>query len=101
MMGIARKRLIVIAVIATVAAAPMGGFVFGFLHCTDCGFNVFGRMFVGLVFAVLTPLSGGFPPQDEAGVSASLNAWPYIGGTWLVIVLLLAAREHRRGKKQE
>ena len=100
MRGIARKRLIVIAVIATVAAAPMGGFALGFFHCTDCGFNIFGRMFVGLVFAVLTPLSGGFPPQDEAGVSASLNAWPYIGGAWVLIFLALVAREHRRIKER-
>ena len=99
MAEITRKRLIVIAVIATMAAAPVGGFVFGFLHCTDCGFDIIGRTFVGLVFAVLTPLSGGFPPLDEAGVGKPWNVWPYIGGAWVLIFLLLVVRE--RGRKKQ
>ena len=59
------KRLAIIALISATLALPLGGFVFGFMHCDDCGFNILGRGFVGLVFAVLAPLSGGFPPPER------------------------------------
>lgn len=90
------KRLALFAFLSAVLALPLGGFVFGFMSCEDCGFNLFGRAFVGLVFAVLTPLSGGFPPRNEGGVGAPFNAWPHIVITWAI---LSAWMVHRARKK--
>ncbi|MFN3651189.1 MAG: hypothetical protein ACK47B_16560 [Armatimonadota bacterium] len=64
-----------------------GGFVAGVVWCRDChGLigNTLGRLFIGIVMAVLSALSGGFPPQNEAGVGEPRNAWPFILGCWAV-----------------
>ena len=95
------KRLAIIALISAVLAMLLGGFVFGFMHCDDCGFNILGRGFVGLVFAVLTPLSGGFPPQNEGGVGAPFNAWPHIAVTWALLVTFLVYRAKKKAGRKE
>ena len=95
------RRLAVLALISAALAMPLGGFLFGFVQCDDCGFNILGRGFIGLVFAVLTPLSGGFPPQNEGGVGAPFNAWPHIVATWLLLSGWLLYRETMKTRKKE
>jgi hypothetical protein len=94
------KRLLVIVAVSIVAAGPLGGFIFGFITCDDCGWNVFGRAFIGCVMAVITPLSGGFPPQNEGGVGAPFNAWPHIAGAGIVVFAILFYRERRKRKRE-
>jgi len=49
------------------------------------------RALIGAVFAILTPLSFGFPPKNEAGSGEPWNAWPHIAVSALVIFALLIA----------
>ena len=59
----------------------IGGFVFGFFHCSDCDWSIIGiigRVIVGLIFMILTPLCLGFVPENEAGTGGVYNVWPYI-----------------------
>src|SRR5688572_15942179 len=94
------KRTAIIALISASLAMPLGGFVFGFMHCDDCGFNILGRSFIGVVFAILTPLAGGFPPQNEGGVGAPFNAWPHISGTGLLLFSAMLYREKKIAAKK-
>jgi hypothetical protein len=57
-----------------------------------------GRALIGAVFAILTPLSFGFPPQNEAGSGEPYNAWPYVAGSALVLFALLAMVFYRTQK---
>src|SRR4051812_35949967 len=79
------SRLLVPAVISVITAGPVGGFIFGFMSCSDCGWNVVGRAFIGCVMAVLVPVHGGFPPQNEGGVGPRSNAWPHIAFGGLLV----------------
>ena len=90
------KRLLGVIAISIVAAGPLGGFIFGFITCSDCGWNILGRVFIGCVMAVLTPLSGGFPPQNEGGVGAPFNAWPHIAAAGVIVFAVLFYRERRK-----
>jgi hypothetical protein len=94
------QRFAVIALISAALAMPLGGFAFGFLHCDDCGFNILGRGFVGVVFAVLTPLSGGFPPQNEGGVGPPFNAWPHIVLSWVLLISFLLYRSKKKSRSR-
>jgi hypothetical protein len=94
------KRVAVMALISAAMAMPLGGFVFGFMHCDDCGFDLLGRGFIGLVSAVLTPLSGGFPPQNEGGVGPPFNAWPHIVVTWTLLFAWLVYLSQKKSKKK-
>ncbi|MCX6938890.1 MAG: hypothetical protein NTU80_13565 [Verrucomicrobia bacterium] len=94
------KRLLVITFISVIIAGPLGGFVFGFLNCSDCGSNIFSRAFTGSIMAILTPLSGGFPPQNEGGVGAPFNAWPHIIFAAIITFVILLYRERRNTKKE-
>lgn len=94
------SRLLVIAAISIVAAGPLGGFIFGFVTCSDCGWNVFARAFIGCVMAILTPLSGGFPPRNEGGVGAPFNAWPHIAAAGVIVFSILSYRERRKRKRE-
>lgn len=89
-------RLLVSALISAALAMPLGGFIFGFMQCADCGANPLGRGFIGLVFAVLTPLFGGFPPRNEGGVGAPFNAWPHIVAAWMLLLAYLIYRDKTR-----
>jgi hypothetical protein len=93
------KRLAVSTIISAALALPLGGFVFGFMNCEDCGANVFGRALVGLIFAFLTPVTGGFPPRNEGGVGDPFNAWPHIVATWILLTAFLVSRARRKRPK--
>jgi hypothetical protein len=72
------RRLLIPAFISLASCVPAGGFLLGFVQCQDCGWNPASRSFIGLVYALLTTLTFGFPPKNEGGVGAPFNAWPYI-----------------------
>ena len=93
-----RYRLQIIVAVILLLSLPAGGFVFGFLTCSDCGWNIIGRIFIGFVFAVLTPLTWGFPPRNEGGVGPPFNAWPHIVCTAVVLFVVLYVRERRRAR---
>ena len=101
MNNIFRNQKLKAVILATILAAPVGGFIMGFVRCTDCGWNILWRVFVGLVFAALTPIFAGFPPANEAGVGTRLNAWPYISLTWIGLMAFLYLRIRRRKKTAE
>lgn len=66
----------------------LGGFVFGVVHAEGADWSltsIAGRLFIGIVFAFLTPLFLGFPPLD-GGSGGSHNAWPYVGAFMVVFV---------------
>ena len=94
------RRLVVIALVSAVVAGPLGGFVFGLMNCSDCGWNVFGRVFIGCVMAILTPVCGGFPPRNEGGVGERFNAWPHIITVALITFGILVYLESRKPQKE-
>ncbi len=79
-------NLLVLLVLTGVFAYLAGGFVAGVVWC-EAGDsllgNTVGRLFIGLVYCVLSAVSFGFPPKD-AGGGTRLNAWPFIFGCWAV-----------------
>ena len=93
------KRRVAMLAIGLAVSFPFGGFLFGFVTCEGCGWNIFGRMFIGCVFAVLTPMTLGFPPKNEGGVGEPYNAWPFILFAWFVISSLLLWRDIRAKKR--
>jgi hypothetical protein len=92
------KRHIVVLAVGFIAAIPAGGFLFGFVTCPDCGWNLLGRVFIGCVMAFLTTATMGFPPRNEGGVGEPYNAWPFILGVWLLFAAVVFWR-YRRGRK--
>jgi hypothetical protein len=81
---------------AFVFAIPLGGFFFGFTHAEGAGGNILGHIFIGIVLMVITPLSLGFPPQNEGGVGEPHNAWPYIFAAFVLLFTLMIMRVNRR-----
>lgn len=66
----------------------LGGFVFGVIHAEGADWSlagIGGRLFIGIVFAFLTPISLGFPPMD-GGSGGSHNTWPYVGAFMVVFL---------------
>jgi hypothetical protein len=80
---------------------PVGGFLFGFAHCVGCGWNPAMRAFIGVVYAVLTPISLGYPPKNEGGVGEPFNAWPYIAIAAVVIFVVVAALVYIRDRDSD
>lgn len=92
------KRLLGIILISLVTAGPLGGFIFGFLNASDPNPGLLGRFFIGCVMAIITPLSFGFPPQNEGGVGPPFNAWPHIIVAWLIVFAVLFYGAKRSSK---
>ena len=86
--------------IALIAAGPVGGFLFGLLNAGDPDSNPVGRVFYAFIMAVVTPLHGGFPPHNEAGKIHSINAWPYIVSSSVLIFGLCVYRDWRASNKR-
>jgi len=83
------KRLLLPALISVAFDMPVGGFVFGFIHIQGSAWwNVLARGIVGMVFAVLTSITLGFPPRNEGGVGEPYNVWPYIIATGIALFLI-------------
>lgn len=74
-----KKRLLVSALVSVVLAMPVGGFVFGFIYTLVFGSgNPLVAIFVGAFYAILTPVTLGFPPENLDDHAPSYNTWPYI-----------------------
>ncbi|HKU38359.1 MAG TPA: hypothetical protein VJR89_09435 [Polyangiales bacterium] len=80
-----KASLVASAVLSLMLAVPLGGFVYGFQHCLDCGDSIGDRLFMGCITAVLTILGGGYPSWQNHPNHPRANAWPYI---WVVAGLL-------------
>lgn len=87
-----KSRIIVAIVVALVACLPVTGFVYGVVACKDCGGSILsqtvGRLFIGLVGAVLTSITFGKPWTDEGG-NASVNLRAYVALAFLCIAAAL------------
>jgi hypothetical protein len=86
------------AVFSLIAAGPAGGFLYGVLHVGDPDPNPIGRFVHACLMAILTPLHAGFPPQREAGAVRSLNLWPHIAASFVLILGVLVVRDWRRAR---
>ena len=78
-----------IVLLAAIAAYFAGGFVAGAVYCEGCDENIaaqiFGRAFVGCIFAVFSAIFFGFPPKNMA-TPETINVWPFIVGCWIAFV---------------
>ena len=90
-----------ILIISLVLTLPVLGFVSGLIMCTDCGGNIFGRVFVGLIYTVLTTLSFGQPLLDEGGANFINLRW-YIIPVFVILYFLLAyiSRKRKSGSQK-
>jgi len=75
--------------ISLLAAAPVGGFLFGIIQGGDPDPNPLGRLVYGFMMAVQAPLAGGFPNHYSLGPDASINVWPYFGMAFVLIHAIL------------
>lgn len=87
--------------VSLIAAGPAGGFLYGVLNAGDPDPNPIGRVAHACLMAVLTPLHAGFPPHREAGVVRSLNLWPHIAVSFVLILGVLVVRDWRRDRNHE
>ena len=82
-------NLLVLVAVTGVLAYFAGGFVAGVVWC-EAGDsllgNTVGRLFIGVVYCVLSAITFGFQPGDTGG-AARLNTWPFILGCWAVFFL--------------
>jgi hypothetical protein len=73
-------------VFSTMLAFPLAGFLFGYINSQG---GVPNKIIGGLIFSVLTPLSGGHPPRNAGGVGEPLDAWPYITPIWITSFVIV------------
>jgi hypothetical protein len=82
------KRFLQLAGVAAatfVVALPLGGFIWGMVTCIDCDGRPLGRVFMGVLGAIFSTFTLGFPWRNEGGVGEPFNAWPYILPTWAAL----------------
>ena len=84
--------------ISFIIAYSSGGFVLGFITATETS-GISDRIVIGLIINVLSVFSLGFPPENEGGVGAPLNAWPYILLIFLIIFAIQIAFNLYKEKK--
>ena len=94
------KRLWRHVAVSLIAAGPTGGFLFGILNAGDPDPNPVGRVFYAFMMAAVTPLHGGFPPNNEAGAGQTFNAWPHIAISYLLIFSWFVYRDWKLSKKR-
>jgi hypothetical protein len=86
-------KFIAIAIfISLIISLLLGGFIFGFVNADDCPrglWGIFGRIFIGIIFAILNLVFYGFPPKNEGGVGEPFNTWLYVGIVFILIVPLV------------
>ena len=92
-----KKSLFISARVSAILAMPVTGFVFGFISAPV---SISQRAWLGLVYAIGTPLSLGCPPAALEDYAPSYNLWPYIIVCGLVIFGICTAFIHYRCKQQ-
>ena len=83
------KNIAIATFISLELSLSIGGFIFGFVNAENCYrgiLGILGRLFIGIVFAILNPVFYGFPPQNEGGVGEPFNTWLYVGVVFILIV---------------
>ena len=71
------KNTAITTFISLVFSLIIGEFIFDLIDADDCDRNLpglFGRFFIGVVFAILTPIFYGFPPQNKGGIGEPFNS---------------------------
>jgi hypothetical protein len=94
------KRLWRCVAISLIAAGPVGGFVFGLLNAGDPDPNPIGRFFYACIMAVVTPLHAGFPPHPASSAGQSINVWPHITASFLLILSWFLYHDWKSSKKR-
>ena len=95
------KRLGRHAAVSLIAAGPAGGFILGLLNAGDPDPNPVGRFVHACMLTVLTPLHGGFPPNNQTGAGQSFNAWPHIAISFLLILGWFVYRDWKSASRNE
>lgn len=93
------KRIWRPVAVSLIAAGPAGGFLFGLLNAGDPDPNPIGRFFYACIMAALTPLHAGFPPHNAAGSGHTVNVWPHIVISFVMILGVLVYRAWKCEKK--
>lgn len=89
-------RALTRVVICTLTSASVGGFIAGFIHCSDCQ-SVFSRIALGLIWSILSPFAGGRIPEDGSSSTQTYNTWEYgIPGAILIFILWTSIAEGLR-----
>ena len=78
-----------ILVKSLVLTLPVLGFISGLLMCTDCGWNIIFRIFIGIIYMFLTTISLGQPVLDEGSVN-SIDLRIYIIPVFVILYFLLS-----------
>lgn len=84
--------------VSLIAAGPAGGFLFGLMNAGDPDPNPIGRLVYSFMMAAMTPLHGGFPPQNAGGTGPSFNVWPHISVSFLLVFCWLAYRNRKSSR---
>ncbi len=87
-----------LALVAMLFTFPATGFVYGMIACTDCGYNIFGRVFIGLIHAIFILFGGGTVLKNEGG-GDSVNLRIYLIPAFILIFALLKAISYFRSRK--
>lgn len=95
------KRLWRHAAVGLILAGPAGGFLFGVFNAGDSDPNPIGRFFHACLMAGLTPLHGGFPPHGVASAGQTINVWPHITISGLLIFGGLAFRDWKNDRRKK
>ena len=81
--------------ISGVAAYFAGGFVMGMVMCEGCNqtivHNTLGRLFMGVIWSIMSALTLGFPPSNFVDGKPAINCWPYIITSWIVFMVFCVA----------
>ena len=84
-------------ILALIFSFPVTGFIYGFFACKDYGngpSGVMGRLFIGLVEALLTTITLGAPWENEGGsTSTSLQLYVFI--TFLILAVIFYLKKPR------
>ena len=65
-----QKKIILSLILSFLFCFPISGFIWGFCSCSDCGFNILGRFFMGLVGIVTATLAFGHDVETGTTITS-------------------------------
>jgi hypothetical protein len=97
-----KKRLFISILVSAALAMPMGGFVFGITTTKGSPESIplSGKIWLGSVYAILTTISLGFPPEALEDQAQSYNVWPYITICGLIIFGICTAFAYLKSRRK-